>query len=92
MGMAGNKNRRAGQPIAEIKRPGHRKFFRDWTELPGNRVTGNPETVERPFDAHKKSISLGVDMLVGMLDIAVVLINEIGDRRSYSPPIRTGNE
>jgi hypothetical protein len=31
-------------------------------------------------------------MLVGMLDIAVVLINEIGDRRSYSPPIRTGNE
>ena len=50
----------------------------------GNLLLGNPEAVEFPFDAHQKQSQFGVNVVVGMHDVAVVLEDKFGDARHQS--------
>ena len=86
----GNKNSHLRRVVVKMQRPLHMEFFSQRLECPADLVLGNLERIQGPLDPHEKGIGLFIDMLISVLDVAGVLVDEIGDCRGNTFLIKAG--
>jgi hypothetical protein len=78
--------------IGALQSPAHLEAIRHRRKASWELGKIQSEPGKIPLDAHQEEIPLGVLMLVGVQDISVVLVEELGNRGDNASTVRTGNE
>ena len=82
----------ARQVIGEVESPSHAEPLGDRLERLTDLLAGDAEAGQLPLDALEEDALLGVGVLVGVDDVALVAVQEIGHRGHQALLVRAGEE
>jgi hypothetical protein len=78
--------------IGKVNSPVHLQAFREWRKSRGDFRARNLKSVQFPFHAHQEQSGLGVNMIVGVNDVAVVLEEKFRDPRHQALLVRATDQ
>ena len=81
-----NQDRHPRRLRHQVEAPAHLKSFRQHSKFLAERV--QVKARKFPFHPHKKQLSLGILMLVGMRNIGAISIQKVGNTRHQTLPVR----
>ena len=79
MAKGGNENSNRRMLVGEAQLPFHTIGLGQRPERRGNLTGRDREVIELPFDPGKEVVSLEIDVMVGVKNVATIARDEIGD-------------